>query len=205
MSWRRTKTMKKGCREQKVGLERRSNKSRTLSNLLRRDSSRGNLALTFLILVGISFFVAESGVPAAAAAPEDLASSAGSLAIGRSRVQQEGVKDFRQPSKLQEATNVINKVKYDLSVESSDFNSLSNQVLPDVVLEFADYEQNDGNCGIRVSGRLKSHASFWREIGAPDFVLETIENGYTIPFFDIPPCQCSNNNKSAINHSAFVS
>lgn len=164
-----------------------------------------DLALTFLILLGISFFVAVPGVSTQATAPEDVASTAASSGIGRKRVHQESVKDSRQPSKLQEATNVNNKVKYDLSVESSDCINLSNQAFPDVVFDYSDYEQNDGNCGISVSGRLKRHAHFWREIGAPDFILETIENGYTIPFFDIPPVQCSHNNKSAIIHSEFVS
>ena len=31
-------------------------------------------------------------------------------------------------------------------------------------------------------GRLKSHIKFWEAIGAPQYILSTIEHGYEIPF-----------------------
>lgn len=33
-----------------------------------------------------------------------------------------------------------------------------------------------------VKGRLKSHIKFWEAIGAPQYILSTIEHGYKIPF-----------------------
>ena len=37
-----------------------------------------------------------------------------------------------------------------------------------------------------VKGRLKCHISFWREIGAPEFIIDTIRHGYKIPFYTTP-------------------
>jgi hypothetical protein len=45
-----------------------------------------------------------------------------------------------------------------------------------------------------VKGRLAKHIEFWMNIGASDFVLDTIRNGYVIPLlsgqlaFQCPGC-----------------
>ena len=46
--------------------------------------------------------------------------------------------------------------------------------------DYFEYEQ--GQKSILVKGRLKMHINFWRSIGASDFILDIIENGYKIPF-----------------------
>ena len=46
--------------------------------------------------------------------------------------------------------------------------------------EYYEYEQSQKH--IIVRGRLKKHLPFWRTIGSSDFVLDTIEHGYKIPF-----------------------
>ena len=87
-----------------------------------------------------------------------------------------------QPTKLQQATNVITpKVMYDIHIEMLSENQCIYETYNTHVhidKEYADYEQNQGDQPIKVSGRLKSHASFWSRIGTPDFILETIVNGY---------------------------
>ena len=40
--------------------------------------------------------------------------------------------------------------------------------------EYADYEQSQADQPNKVSGRLKSHVSFWSRIGTPKFILEAI-------------------------------
>ena len=67
------------------------------------------------------------------------------------------------------------------------------------------YEYEQGTAAAVVKGRLRAHLPFWVEIGAPPWVLETIRSGYVIPFATIPPGVCLSNNRSALEHSDFVS
>jgi len=55
-----------------------------------------------------------------------------------------------------------------------------------------------------IKGRLAKHVDFWISIGANDFVIDTIKNGYVIPFLNPPVSMFMKNNKSAITNSEFV-
>ena len=55
-----------------------------------------------------------------------------------------------------------------------------------------------------VAGRLKKAVPFWQEIGASDWVLDILRNGYHIPFLHEPDSVALCNNKSALRESAFV-
>lgn len=55
-----------------------------------------------------------------------------------------------------------------------------------------------------VKSSLRKHIEFWKHIGANEFVVNTIENGYVIPFLRSPPPICFKNNQSALLHSDFV-
>ena len=66
-----------------------------------------------------------------------------------------------------------------------------------------EYEQKQKN--LSVKGRLKNRISFWKEIGCSSFVLDILENGYSIPFVTTPENMTKNNNKSALENSEFVS
>lgn len=68
--------------------------------------------------------------------------------------------------------------------------------------EVFEYEQNDSPPVLR--GRLKAHVKFWEHINANRFIIDTIYNGYRIPFKETPARSMSPNNKSAIEHSEFV-
>ena len=68
--------------------------------------------------------------------------------------------------------------------------------------DYFEYEQ--GQAEIIVKGRLRKSLSFWEGIGAYDYVLDTIRNGYKIPFFSTPPTAHLANNRSALNHESFV-
>lgn len=65
------------------------------------------------------------------------------------------------------------------------------------------YELESGQ-SINVKGNLKKNVEFWKFIGAPHFILTTIENGYKLPFACIPVVAKLRNNKSARLHADFV-
>lgn len=61
------------------------------------------------------------------------------------------------------------------------------------------------NCiPVKVKGRLRSHVNFWQSIGACKFILDTLSRGYIIPFVITPPSAQFRNNKTAFEHSDFV-
>ena len=66
------------------------------------------------------------------------------------------------------------------------------------------YEYEQGQADIIVTDRLKSNIQFWRDIGANSYILDTIENGYVIPFHSTPVSMCCKNNRSALQHKTFV-
>lgn len=55
-----------------------------------------------------------------------------------------------------------------------------------------------------VKHSLRKHIDFWSSIGASKFVIDTIQNGYVIPFITTPPPMSFKNNKSTILYSEFV-
>lgn len=80
---------------------------------------------------------------------------------------------------------------------------------PSAVLNFLQdpceqYEfSSDQDC-VSVKGRLRRALDFWREINAPQFILDVIEFGYKLALFQIPKPFSARNNSSALEHSAFV-
>lgn len=67
------------------------------------------------------------------------------------------------------------------------------------------YEYEQGQAEILIKGRLKLHISFWEYINASNFICETIQYGYKLPFFSTPPSVLLRNNCSAFKDPAFVS
>ena len=64
-----------------------------------------------------------------------------------------------------------------------------NQSNEDVLAQVDQFTQNyefESGHSLRVMGNLKNNIVFWRSIGAPDFVLSIIENGYRLPFISFP-------------------
>ena len=55
-----------------------------------------------------------------------------------------------------------------------------------------------------MKGRLRTHVTFWKSIGASEFLVDTISRGYIIPFLTTPPKACFKNNRSALAHPVFV-
>ena len=56
-----------------------------------------------------------------------------------------------------------------------------------------------------VRGRFKLCISFWRPLGASQFIRNVISQGYKIPFFELPTPFFKANNASALSNNSFVS
>ena len=72
------------------------------------------------------------------------------------------------------------------------------------MLKEAPHEVEQGSNSVVVKGRLESHVEFWKLIGASHFIINTISNGYVIPFVHTPPHATFLNNQSAFQHKEFV-
>ncbi|MEO0687607.1 MAG: hypothetical protein AAFY76_21805, partial [Cyanobacteria bacterium J06649_11] len=58
---------------------------------------------------------------------------------------------------------------------------------------------------VSVAGKIRSHAQFWEEeLNAPPFILNTVKNGYEIPFVSEPSSYYAKNNKSSLSIQDFV-
>ena len=55
-----------------------------------------------------------------------------------------------------------------------------------------------------VKRRLRRALEFWKDIHAPQFILDVIEFGYKLPLLQIPTPFTARNNSSALEQSAFV-
>ena len=53
-------------------------------------------------------------------------------------------------------------------------------------------------------GRLRKCVGFWREMGASQWVLNILENGYRLPFVKKPPVGVKRNQASCKEHEQFV-
>ena len=51
---------------------------------------------------------------------------------------------------------------------------------------------------ISVKAKLFKSIQHWQSLGAPDFILSVIRNGYKIPFISTPPPRLFTNNASAL-------
>ena len=58
---------------------------------------------------------------------------------------------------------------------------------------------------VHVKGRLKNHLGFWQRIKANRWVISVINDGYALPFIELPPRNVLKNHKSAFEEETFVS
>ncbi|CAG2220339.1 unnamed protein product [Mytilus edulis] len=106
------------------------------------------------------------------------------------------------PCRNQNKTDFI-KDEYSLNILPDNTTSVVSNIESDnLTTDYYEYEQGQAN--IIVKDRLKNHYLFWKSIGCYEFILDTILNGYKIPFYSTPPSICLQNNRSAIIHSEFV-
>ena len=91
------------------------------------------------------------------------------------------------------------KDKYSFDSALPEWGSDSNTDF-DIFIEQVHYFEK---CGTENFHGVK-HTEYWVKIGASDFVLRTIKEGYIIPFIKSPCRMFLKNNKSAIINSDFV-
>ena len=56
-----------------------------------------------------------------------------------------------------------------------------------------------------VKERLKKNVMFWEQLETNNYILDIINDGYRLPFLQIPWENNSQNNKSALENEEFVS
>ena len=66
------------------------------------------------------------------------------------------------------------------------------------------YEYECGQKSISVVGSLNRHVGYWEQVGAPEYILNILRCGYTIPLKYIPSRKKLRNNFSSRNDPAFV-
>ena len=67
------------------------------------------------------------------------------------------------------------------------------------------YEWEQGDTGKLIKGGLRRHLSFWNRHCSNKFVLDTVQDGYKIPFHSLPEASQTRNNRSATENESFVS
>ena len=55
-----------------------------------------------------------------------------------------------------------------------------------------------------MKGRLKERLDFWKKIGASNWVIKTLSQGYALPFTCEPEPAIFRNDLSALNNADFV-
>ena len=71
--------------------------------------------------------------------------------------------------------------------------------------EFKQPSSNTPVSSLKVKGRLRAHVQFWNDIQASDFIIDTMQEGYKIPFRESPnPAIFSNNSSLAFDNWQFV-
>ena len=72
------------------------------------------------------------------------------------------------------------------------------------LLERSQADYFEGCDSVIVKGKLRVNISFWESIGASQFILNLIRDGYKIPFYYTPTSVHFQNNKSVLHNSEFV-
>ena len=72
------------------------------------------------------------------------------------------------------------------------------------VINDYEHESLTGSAVLQVKGSLRRNISFWHDIGAPEFILSIIQDGYRLPFETIPSGNVLNNNMSSLHYPKFV-
>ena len=72
------------------------------------------------------------------------------------------------------------------------------------VINDHEHESLTGSAVLQVKGSLRRNISFWHDIGAPEFTLSIIQDGYRLPFETIPSGNVLNNNMSSLHYPKYV-
>ena len=105
------------------------------------------------------------------------------------------------PTNSDQVQNSLGKDEYsNLIVDLCSFSGVEEIVL--LERSYADYLE--GCDSVIVKGRLRVNVSFWETIGASQFIVSVIREGYKIPFYYTPTSVHLQNNNSTLNYCDFV-
>ena len=76
------------------------------------------------------------------------------------------------------------------------------QIAP--VTNDCEHKSLTGSAVLQVKGSLRRNISFWHAIGAPEFILSVIQDGYRLPFETIPSGIVLKNDLSSLHYPKFV-
>jgi hypothetical protein len=144
-------------------------------------------------------------------------SGAESVDIGPKNVRNSTV-PLSKPSHMQQLDHPIGenrKRKYEEIVETvaCDVREQSMADGHDDIVEVSQFlpefsclkgETSSNSATVQVKGRLKAHVDFWVKIQAPHFIIQSIIEGYKIPFYETPKRAYFGNNNSSTAHKTFV-
>lgn len=125
------------------------------------------------------------------------------------------VRSSTEPARIQLQQHILNEapnlsadtVNDKYFIDCNFFNCYENNVTEfEIFSEQVNYFENSKLHGSfkGVKGNLKKHIQYWKDIGANEFILGTISEGYVIPFSSNPPSMCFKNNRSAFQNHDFV-
>ena len=125
------------------------------------------------------------------------------------------VRSSTEPARIQLQQHILNEapnlsadtVNDKYFIDCNFFNCYENNVTEfEIFSEQVNYFENSKLHGSfkGVKGNLKKHIQYWKDIGANEFILGTISEGYVIPFSNNPPSMCFKNNRSAFQNHDFV-
>ena len=101
------------------------------------------------------------------------------------------------PTNSDQVLNRLGKDEYSkLIVDLCSFSGVEEKIL--LECSYADYLE--GCDSVIVKGRLRVNVSFWETIGASQFILSVIREGYKIPFYYTPTSVHLQNNYSALSY-----
>jgi hypothetical protein len=106
-----------------------------------------------------------------------------------------------------EVQTQLKTISRDVSPETdSHINSISNfkNNIDELQLACLNKRFDNDQLVADVKGRLRANISFWENIGASNWVLGIIRNGYALPFVEQPHAAEFTNHKSAARNEAFV-
>jgi len=72
------------------------------------------------------------------------------------------------------------------------------------VINDYEHESLTGSAVLQIKGSLRRNISFWHAIGAPEFILWVIQDGYRLAFETIPSGNVLKNNMSSLHYPKFV-
>ena len=120
-------------------------------------------------------------------------SDVSALATGQRTVESTSTGQTFQP--VTEVASIIQAARHFLDQqeeirmedEEEDDNNLITELSE--VQSYSEIDNGPVHAGVNVKGRLRRHLEFWKRIGAPEYILSVIRDGYRCHLFSFLPAK----------------